>query len=161
MDKELKAESFEKWLTEQLLPNLPKNSIIVLDNASTHSRQYSRIPTQANNKKFTIDWLTENNIPYPENALKIELLDLVKKKSTEKILYSRSNYRKCRPYTDTSPPYHCHLNPIEMVWAQIKQFFGKHNLNNNKEQIKQLILKSFNAVTTENWKNYINHVKKI
>jgi hypothetical protein len=80
VDKELKAESFEKWLTEQLLPNLPKNSIIVLDNASTHSRQYSRIPTQANNKKFTIDWLTENNIPYPENALKIELLGLVKKK---------------------------------------------------------------------------------
>jgi hypothetical protein len=34
-------------------------------------------------------------------------------------------------------------------------------LNNNKEEIKELIKKSFNEVTPENWKEYIRHVKDI
>ncbi len=36
----------------------------------------------------------------------------------------------------------------------------KHNLNNNKKQIKELNLKSFNEITPENWQNYIRHCEE-
>jgi hypothetical protein len=35
-------EKFENWLQNKLLPNLPPNSIVVFDKASTHSRQYNK-----------------------------------------------------------------------------------------------------------------------
>ena len=42
--------NFEKWYKEKLLPNLPPNSIIVMDNASYHSVQSDRAPTTATRK---------------------------------------------------------------------------------------------------------------
>ncbi len=51
------------------------------------------------------------------------------------------------------------MNPIELVWDQMKQFFGSHNLNNNVQEIYDLIIRSLNKVTPENWKNYVKHAK--
>jgi len=35
----INADVFYAWLTQQLLPNTPKNSVIVLDNATFHKRK--------------------------------------------------------------------------------------------------------------------------
>ena len=37
-DSYINADVFYAWLTEQLLPNIPKASVIVLDNATFHKR---------------------------------------------------------------------------------------------------------------------------
>ena len=42
--------NFEKWDKKKLLPNLPPNSIIVMDNASYHSVQSDRAPTTSTQK---------------------------------------------------------------------------------------------------------------
>jgi transposase len=144
-----------------LLPNLPEKSIIVLDNALTHSRQYSRIPTQANNKKFITEWLTKNNISYPENARKCDLLDLVKRNAPEKCYSVDKIIENSGRKFIRLPPYHCQFNAIEMVWSQMKQFFGKYNLDNNFKQIYDLIIRSLNEITSENWQNYIKHCKDL
>jgi transposase len=57
------------------------------------------------------------------------------------------------------PPYHCELNPIELVWAQIK-----HNVSVNNTQFKtnlmyKLIHAGFDRATVESWRNYVQHVK--
>ena len=44
------GSNFEKWYNKKLLPNLPSNSIIVMDNASYHSVQTDRAPTTATRK---------------------------------------------------------------------------------------------------------------
>jgi hypothetical protein len=59
------------------------------------------------------------------------------------------------------PPYLCELNPIELLWAQIK-----HNVSVNNTQFKtnlmdKLIHEGFDRVTVENWRNYAQHVKEI
>jgi hypothetical protein len=41
---------FENWFTNTLIPNLPENSVIVLDNASYHSRQINKLPTKSSRK---------------------------------------------------------------------------------------------------------------
>ena len=34
----INADVFHAWLTQELLPNMPSNSVIVLDNATFHKR---------------------------------------------------------------------------------------------------------------------------
>jgi transposase len=161
VNKELNSDSFENWLKFKLLPKLPKKSVIVLDNAKTHSKHFSDIPTQKSKKQEIIDWLTLKNIPIPEKALKIELLNLVKKNKPENIYTVDKIIRDAGHIAIRLPPYHCHLNPIELVWAQIKKFIAKRNLNNNKEQIYDLIFKSFDEITPEFWQKCIRHCKDI
>ena len=44
------AQEIFKWYNKKLLPNLPSNSIIVMDNESYHSVQTDRAPTTATRK---------------------------------------------------------------------------------------------------------------
>lgn len=55
---QMNRENFTKWLTEKLLPNIPANSIIVLDNAPYHSVQENKTPTKSSLKKDIISWLS-------------------------------------------------------------------------------------------------------
>jgi hypothetical protein len=32
-------DNYEKWVTRQLIPNLPANSVVVIDNAPYHNKQ--------------------------------------------------------------------------------------------------------------------------
>ena len=65
--EEMDSERFEKWFSEQLLPKLPTNSIIVMDNAPYHSRQLNRAPTSATKKADILAWLDKHSIPYPQS----------------------------------------------------------------------------------------------
>lgn len=48
-------------LEKQLIPNLPPNSIVVMDNASYHSVQITKPPTQAHRKELRT-WLENNGV---------------------------------------------------------------------------------------------------
>ncbi len=39
INNEINSDKFEDWLQNKLLPHLPPNSVVIYDNASTHSRQ--------------------------------------------------------------------------------------------------------------------------
>ncbi|KAL0902501.1 hypothetical protein ABMA27_000355 [Loxostege sticticalis] len=69
-------ENYVTWLTEKLLPNLPEKAVIVMDNASYHNTRSSTIPTSNSRKADMQKWLTENGIPFDEQARRIELYDL-------------------------------------------------------------------------------------
>ncbi|KAI4461517.1 thap domain [Holotrichia oblita] len=49
--EDMTSSLFEEWFCNTLLPNLPESSVIVMDNASYHSRQQNKVPTKCNNKK--------------------------------------------------------------------------------------------------------------
>ena len=76
---EMNSEHFLERMREQLLPSLEEPSVIILDNASYHNKQYNKPPTSSNNKKEIRDWLQDNNIHYEATDIKSVLLDRVKK----------------------------------------------------------------------------------
>ena len=39
---DMNADNFTRWLREQLIPNLPDKSVVVLDNAAYHNIQIDR-----------------------------------------------------------------------------------------------------------------------
>ena len=75
---EMTSEHFEQWFHDSLMPNIPANSLIVMDNAPYHSRRLEPVPTMSSRKQIMQDWLTARGIEFPENALKWELYTLIK-----------------------------------------------------------------------------------
>jgi hypothetical protein len=57
--------------------------------------------------------------------------------------------------------YHCELNPIELIWAQIKNEVASKNITFKLRDVKPLFQEAVEHVTDENWKKCIEHSKKI
>ncbi|KAJ8910114.1 hypothetical protein NQ315_013254 [Exocentrus adspersus] len=58
------------------------------------------------------------------------------------------------------PPYHCELNPIEMIWAQVKNEVAGKNKTFKLKDVKELLIEALNNVTKVNWKKCVEHVIK-
>ena len=61
----MNAEIFEEWIKD-LCSGLEEPSLILLDNASYHSRLKEKQPTTVWKKSDLQNWLQENNITYNE-----------------------------------------------------------------------------------------------
>nr|XP_015840131.1 PREDICTED: uncharacterized protein LOC103314336 [Tribolium castaneum] len=159
----MSAEVFEKWLLEKLLPSLENPTIIVLDNASYHSRVEERQPSTSWKKDEIKTWLEEKKIVHPQNAFKQELLAIAKSNK------QNVNYKVDKLVEEHGhkvlrlPPYHCHYNPIEHVWALSKTFYDKHigKVDYTDESILQTWQRALNQVTPEVWSNTVNHCDKL
>ena len=57
-----------------------------------------------------------------------------------------------------TPPYHCNLNPIEMVWAEVKGHVAANNRTFKLPVVKNLLVDGVNGVTPEKWSNCVRHV---
>ena len=73
---EITAAKFIGLLRGKLIPNLPPKSVVVIDNASYHSVQEDKCPTQASRKADMQTWLTKHNVAWSNDMLKVELLEL-------------------------------------------------------------------------------------
>lgn len=156
--EEMNAEVFEKWFAK-ILPHLDEHAVVVMDNASYHSRKTEKIPNNATKKADIQVWLTNNLITYEADMLKCELLDLVKRAAiTPKYVVDEMAEQQNRTILRL-PPYHCELNPIELIWAQIKGEVARNNKTFKMKDLHTLFQQALNNVTAENWRNAIRHAK--
>ena len=72
-------DHFEEWFATKLLPNVQPNSLIVMDNASYHSRRSDPVPVKSWTKQKMQDWLQAKGIEFPTNALKAELYSIIQR----------------------------------------------------------------------------------
>ncbi|XP_039754386.1 uncharacterized protein LOC120629507 [Pararge aegeria] len=122
-------ENYEKWLRTQLLPNLPPNSVVVVDNASYHNKQWDLAPTSNSKKADMQAWLTDKGIQYEESLLKPQLYNLIKANKKRFTTFSIDRILAEQGHQVLRlPPYHPDLNPIEMAWSDIKQYVGSKNV---------------------------------
>ncbi|KAL3284228.1 hypothetical protein HHI36_018391 [Cryptolaemus montrouzieri] len=56
------------------------------------------------------------------------------------------------------PPYHCELNPIELVWAKMKNYVASKNTSFKFQDMKKLFAESIERIDAVKWQNCINHV---
>lgn len=71
--KDMNAALFEEYF-EQMITLLPPNSVIVMNNASYHTRKTERLPSTCWRKNEIIQWLLDKNIDFEDGMLKKELL---------------------------------------------------------------------------------------
>ncbi|CAG2199638.1 unnamed protein product [Mytilus edulis] len=157
---EMNKEHFTEWFRDTLLPKLPPRSVIVMDNAPYHSHldPDSKVPNTNSNKSEISAWLEKSNVQYDKKMKKTELLDLVKQKKPQPRyiiddLASANGHEILR-----TPPYHCELNPIELVWSYLKGYVARNNSSCNKKGITQLFLEAKSHVDAERWAKFETRV---
>ena len=74
----INAEIYEKYF-ENICKLLKPNSVIIIDNASYHSRNAEDFPVSKWRKAQFQSWVTENKISFKPDALRSELWTLCKK----------------------------------------------------------------------------------
>jgi transposase len=123
---EMNFDNCERWLKTKLIPNLPPNSVLLVDNAAYHNVQLNPAPTSSSRKSAMIDWLSDRGILFTDRMCKPELYSLIKLRKlrfkTFKIdaLLAEHGHSALR-----LPPYHPDLNPIELIWASVKEYVAR------------------------------------
>jgi transposase len=104
------------------------NTIIVMDNASYHSRRLEPMPIQNWTKSKLIEWLSAHGIQYPDKALKKELWSIVAAYKPHVVRYVVDEMAVAHGHEVVRLPVaHCELNPIELAWAQVKHYVKENN----------------------------------
>lgn len=160
--EDMSAKLFEDWFVDQLIPNLPPKSVIVMDNASYHSRQPTKIPNTGSRKEEIMNFLRLNYVPLPEKIKKKELLNILKEIPVQKKFFIDETAKTYNHDVLRLPPYYCVLNPIELVWSQLKRKIRTLNTSSNwNGGVVDVIREAVNTINADSWKAYIEHVKKI
>jgi len=152
---------FKKWFTEMLLPNIPKRSIIIMDNAPYHNILSKHSPpTPQSSKKKIREWLEQNKVYCREDCLKPELVEVLVKMAPEPVyavdeIAAAHGHKVLR-----TPPYHPELQPIETCWGVVKNYMARHCDFTMKNLTKQLD-SGFGSVSAKTCKKIIAKVRKI
>jgi transposase len=158
---QMNAELFQKWLVENLIPNIPQSSIIIMDNASYHNTLTHYSPPTPNCSKEKIrSWLEDNKIPCKEDCLKVELIEVLRKVAPEPIYAVDVMARQYGHEVIRTPPYHPELQPIETCWGIVKNEVARHcdfTMDNLIEQLEA----SFKQVTPETCQKIIKKIRSI
>jgi len=158
---QMNLELFKKWFSEMLLPNIPENSLIVMDNAPYHNTLSDQSPpTPLCSKKKIMEWLVQNKIHCRDDCLKPELVEVLKKIAPEPVFAINEIARFHGHEVIRTPPYHPELQPIETCWGVVKNHIARNSdftMNNLIEQLDS----GFGKVTAKTCEKIIAKVRKI
>lgn len=156
---EMDAHNYEKWY-EKIVEKIPHGAVIVMDNAPYHSRQTELVPNMSWRKEAIQTWLRNKSIRFENNEIKAQLLAKIQKEKYKK--YYIDEISKSKGITVLRlPPYHCELNPIELIWAQVKSYVGRNNKYFKMTDVKNLLTESLARIGKEQWGKCVAHVIKV
>ena len=158
--------NFVHWFKTQFLPNLSEPCLIRLDNAIYHRTKPASIPSAYKLKKAQLqEVLTASGIQFGAKdtvaTLRQRLKAYIETVEPEIVQLGKQHGHEVL-YT---PPYHCDLQPIEMVWSLVKGEVGRqYDIATSMQIVKQRLEAAFehlNADTTGIIENLYTHVRKI
>lgn len=118
-------ENFSKWFEIQLLPNIPANSLIIMDNAGYHNvLADDSFPTPKTRKEELLAWLERNCIPWTDDMLKPEFYALCKRFAPAPEFKLDQIAEAAGHSILRTPQYHPEFQPIETCWAIVKNYMG-------------------------------------
>ena len=160
---EMNSEHYMDWFTNNLLPNVPDNSVIVIDHAPYHDKQKDKPPTTNNRKGDIRKWLDEHNITYSDKDIKKTLLEIVKQhRPTPTYLTNEATRLHGRNITVLRLPVaHCELNAIELAWAWVKRYVAEHNQKFTLTEVQRLTSEAFDKMPSDMWGSFCKHVLKV
>jgi len=152
---------FTKWFEEKLLPNIPAQSLIIMDNAAYHNvLSPSSAPTPSCKKEEIRSWLEKNNFPVKEDCLKAELVDIMIRLVPQPTYALDEIANKQGHEILRTPPYHPELQPIETCWGIVKNEIARNcdfTMNNLIHQLEN----AFGKVTPKTCIGLINKARDV
>uniref|UniRef100_A0A8D8Y8V6 Tc1-like transposase DDE domain-containing protein n=1 Tax=Cacopsylla melanoneura TaxID=428564 RepID=A0A8D8Y8V6_9HEMI len=161
--EEMNSDHFKEWFEFKLLQNLKKPTVIVMDNGSYHSKILDRAPTANSKKAEIISWLVNHGVPSANDTMrKVELMELVKLKKPSCTRYEIDTIAEHHGHRVIRlPPYHCHFNPIELIWANVKGQVRRQNTSFTLGEVERLTHKAIHNVSAAEWDKVVEHTKKV
>lgn len=161
---EMNGNIFENWFENKLLANLPpRKCAIVLDNAAYHSRLKFRVPTTATKKDEIINFMKDNNLVIPNPVpIKAVLLQTIKEANIQKKFVIDEIAKNHGHEVLRLPPYHCTLNPIELVWARLKTSVRRNNVTPSMtNSVCSVLRQCIDGIDATLWGKCVQHTIKI
>lgn len=158
---DMNKTNFNKWLEEKLIPNLPPNCLIVMDNAPYHTVQINKAPTMSSSKSDMQTWISEKGLSYLPTMVKAQLYDIIKEHKDPPIYIADQMLETHGHKIARLPPYHCELNAIEFMWSLLKRRIANKNVGQLAENIVRLTDEAFQSITAEEWQQQCKHVRNI
>ncbi len=149
-------------MSSKLLPNIPRHSLIILDNAPYHNTLTEDTFPQNDSKKAELQqWLLDHKIPFEDWLQKLALYDLCCQyaPSPKYVIDELAAEFECEILR--TPQYHPELQPIEHVWGIVKSNIaetqiGKYTITSLKERLMPALEK----ITAGICQNIFLHVRK-
>ena len=92
----------------------------------------------------------------------MELLDLVKKRANPTKTYVVDELARERGHEVVRlAPYNCDLNPIELIWSQLKKYVRPRNATGRLEKVRELIVEGVRNISADAWEACCEHVIKV
>ena len=157
--------TFGEWFRNQLLPNLKQKSLIIMDNAAYHKSLPPDTPnTNKSRKRDILDKLREVGLECEENVGIVELKKIYAayiRLHVKPVLVQLAESQGHRVIF--TPPYHSNLQPIEIVWANIKSRVGRQYTSTTTfSDVKSRLVESFQYYSTQHEliNSIIKHIDK-
>jgi len=158
---QMNQEMFTKWFTEKLLPNISKNSLIIMDNASYHNTLSAHsAPTAQSNKEKIRSWLEQNNIPISDDCLKVEMVEVLNKIAPSPTYMLDDIAEKYGHEILRTPPYHPELQPIEICWGVVKNQIAR-NCDFTMANLLAQLEDAFSSVTAKTCAGLIKKIRNV
>ena len=147
--QEMNGPIFLNWFENQPMPALKSPSVIVLDNASYHNikTEETVVPNFNQRKAVLQDYLSKHNIPFQPLETKKQLYEKIKFKKLLSVFQTDKIANLHGHEVLRTSVRHCELNPIELIWAQVKGFVAENNTTFRLKNVKELV---YGGV----WQNY-------
>lgn len=163
--KDMDSHEFENWIRNTVVPSLDNKSCLVMDNAAYHNvtNPDDKVPTKSMKKGSMIAWLDKHGVDHTTAKTKADLLAIVNASDQSKVKYFRVD-QYLREHGHTSlrlPPYHPQLNPIELVWAEMKKKVALANTTFQLRDVKRHTIDALSSISPEFWQKCEDHVKSI
>lgn len=152
-------ENFSKWFTDQLMPNIPPNCLIIMDNATYHTVLVNGTPTSSSSKEELRTWLSDNDYSWTKDLLKAELFALCKQFAPPPEFQIDNIAESQGHMILRTPQYHPELQPIETCWAIVKNYMAEH-CDFTMDNFRYHLPIAFTKVTGQNCKKIISEVVK-
>lgn len=158
---QMNAELFQKWFKERLLPNIPANSLIIMDNAAYHTPlAENSAPTDSCSKSKIQHWLECNKLYCSPDCLRAELVEVLKKFAPEPTYAIDEIAKQHGHEVVRTPPYHPELQPIEICWGVLKNEIARH-CDFTMRSLETQLESAFDKVTENTCRKIIKRVRKV
>lgn len=167
--EEMNGIHFEEHLRDVVLKLLPRDCVLVVDKARYHNRYTEDTKKPTGNKQQIVEWLKDKELPpdFPDKD------DLMSYTNNELLSFCGRLRVKPRFRIDDicatkgitvlrTPTKHCELNPIELLWADVKGKVAQRNVcTQSLTKLRDMVLKIFDEVEPAFCQKIVDHVHRI
>ncbi|XP_049789227.1 uncharacterized protein LOC126194907 isoform X1 [Schistocerca nitens] len=150
---------FLQWFKHLLLQfSIP--TVFVMNNSPCHSMILDKTPTTSDHKGTMVQWLQARDIAVDMSMTKL-LYSLVKQNKPVTPKYTCKIASKQGHLITGLLPSHCHFNPIELVWSEVKAYIRSNNKTFTIIEVERLLREGLVIVDPNSWEKKVDHVAEL